>query len=170
MTKLSIKLYISNTTTKLHGQKQSWEIIQTRCDQLTGSHGSCQILRCWYTSQLPYSPVSQKIEEYFRLITENHVLTTLNNIKVIHNQSDLQCFFRVSTKGSTSTAFTTLSTFLVLITQSLVDCLVFCVFSPSFQSFVGLFVIYQPSCQGVTIVSPSPPVGGTPCKNYKPLL
>ena len=25
-------------------------------------------------------------------------------------------------------------------------------------------MIYQPSCQGVTIVSPSPPVGGTPCK------
>ena len=24
-------------------------------------------------------------------------------------------------------------------------------------------MIYQPSCQGVTIVSPSPPVGGTPC-------
>ena len=31
-------------------------------------------------------------------------------------------------------------------------------------------MIYQPSCQGVTIVSPSPPVGGTPCRNYKPLL
>ena len=25
-------------------------------------------------------------------------------------------------------------------------------------------MIYQPSCQGVTIVSPSPPVGGTPCR------
>ena len=36
--------------------------------------------------------------------------------------------------------------------------------------FVVLFVIYQLSCQGVTIVSPSPPVGGTPCRNYKPLL
>ena len=35
MTKLSINLYISNTTTELHGQKQSWEIILTRCDQLT---------------------------------------------------------------------------------------------------------------------------------------
>ena len=34
-TKLPSKLYISNTTTLLHGQKQSWEIIQTRCDQLT---------------------------------------------------------------------------------------------------------------------------------------
>ena len=31
-------------------------------------------------------------------------------------------------------------------------------------------MIYQPSCQGVSIVSPSPPVGGTPCRNYKPLL
>ena len=27
-----------------------------------------------------------------------------------------------------------------------------------------MFVIYQPSCQGVTIVSPSPSVGGTPCR------
>ena len=59
-TKLPIKLYISNTTTVLHGQKQSWEIIQTRCDQLTGPHGSCQILHCWYTSQPPCSPVSQR--------------------------------------------------------------------------------------------------------------
>ena len=25
-------------------------------------------------------------------------------------------------------------------------------------------MIYQPSCQGVTIVSPTPPVGGTPCR------
>ena len=25
-------------------------------------------------------------------------------------------------------------------------------------------MIYQPSCQGVTFVSPSPPVGGTPCR------
>ena len=63
MTKLLIELYISNTTTVLHGQKQSWEIIQTRCDQLTGPHGSCQILCCWYTSQLPCSPVSQKSKE-----------------------------------------------------------------------------------------------------------
>ena len=63
MTKLPIKLYISNTTTVLHGQKQSWEIIQTRCDQLAGPHGSCQILCCWYTSQPPCSPVSQKSEE-----------------------------------------------------------------------------------------------------------
>ena len=63
MTELPIKLYISNTTTILHGQKQSWEIIQIQCDQLTGPHGSCQILRCWYTSQLPCSPVSQKSEE-----------------------------------------------------------------------------------------------------------
>ena len=63
MTKLPIKLYISNTTTVLHGQKQSWEIIQTRCDQLTGPHGSCQILCCWYTSQPLCSPVSQKSEE-----------------------------------------------------------------------------------------------------------
>ena len=31
-------------------------------------------------------------------------------------------------------------------------------------------MIYQPSCQGVTFVSPSPPAGGTPCRNYKPLL
>ena len=40
MTKLPIKVYISNTTTVLHGQKQSWEQIQARCDQLTGPHGS----------------------------------------------------------------------------------------------------------------------------------
>ena len=39
-----------------------------------------------------------------------------------------------------------------------------------FTLVVALFVIYQLSCQGVTIVSPSPPVGGTPCRNYKPLL
>ena len=62
MTKLPIKLYISNTTTILHGQKQSWETIQIRCDQLTGPHGSCQILCCWYTSEPPWSPVSQKSE------------------------------------------------------------------------------------------------------------
>ena len=37
MTKLPIKLYISNTKTILHGQKQSWETIQIRCDQLTGT-------------------------------------------------------------------------------------------------------------------------------------
>ena len=37
--------------------------IQIRCDQLTGPHGSCQILRCWYTSETPCSPVSQKSEE-----------------------------------------------------------------------------------------------------------
>ena len=61
--KLPIKLYISNTTTILHGQEQSWETIQIRCGQLTGPHGSCQILRCWYTSETPCSPVSQKIEE-----------------------------------------------------------------------------------------------------------
>ena len=36
MTKLPIKLYISNTTIVLHGQKQSWQKIQTRCDQLSG--------------------------------------------------------------------------------------------------------------------------------------
>ena len=54
------QLYISNTTTILHGQEQSWETIQIRCDQLTGPHGSCQILRCWYTSETPCSPVSQK--------------------------------------------------------------------------------------------------------------
>ena len=59
----TIKLYISNTTTILHGQEQSWETIQIRCDQLTGPHGSCQILRCWYTSETPCSPVSQKSEE-----------------------------------------------------------------------------------------------------------
>ena len=75
-TKLPIKLYISNTTTILHGQEQSWETIQIRCDQLTGPHGSCQILRCWYTCETPCSPVSQKSEEYVRLITENHVLTS----------------------------------------------------------------------------------------------
>ena len=63
MTKVPIKLYISNTTTVLHGQKQSWEIIQTRCDQLTGPHGSCQILHCSYTSQPPCSPVSLKRAE-----------------------------------------------------------------------------------------------------------
>ena len=39
-TKLPIELYISNTTTVLHGQKQFWEYIQTKCDQLTGPHGS----------------------------------------------------------------------------------------------------------------------------------
>ena len=39
-TKLPIRLYISNTTTILHGQKQSWETIHIRCDQLTGPHGS----------------------------------------------------------------------------------------------------------------------------------
>ena len=37
MTKPPIKLYISNTKTILHGQKQSWETIQIRCDQLTGT-------------------------------------------------------------------------------------------------------------------------------------
>ena len=57
------QLYTSNTTTILHGQKQSWETIQIRCDQLTEPHGSCQILRCWYKSQLPCSPVSEKTEE-----------------------------------------------------------------------------------------------------------
>ena len=62
-TKLPIKLYISNTTTIFHGQEQSWETIQIRCDQLTGPHGSCQILRCWYTSETPCSPVSQKSGE-----------------------------------------------------------------------------------------------------------
>ena len=62
-TKLPINLYISNTTTILHGQEQSWETIQIRCDQLTGPHGSCQILRCWYTSETPCSPVSQKSGE-----------------------------------------------------------------------------------------------------------
>ena len=62
-TKLPIKLYISNTTTILHGQEQSWETIQIKCDQLTGPHGSCQILHCWYTSEPPCSPVSQKSEE-----------------------------------------------------------------------------------------------------------
>ena len=62
-TKLSIKLYISNTTTILHGQEESWETIQIRCDQLTGPHRSCQILRCSYTSETPCSPVSQKSEE-----------------------------------------------------------------------------------------------------------
>ena len=62
-TKLPIKLYISNTTTILHGQEQTWETIQIRCDQLTGPRGSCQILRCWYTSEPPCSPVSQKSEE-----------------------------------------------------------------------------------------------------------
>ena len=76
MTKLHIKLYISNSTKVSHGQKQSWEIIQTRCDQLTGPHGSCQILHCWYTSQTPCSPLSQKSEEWIKLITENHVLTS----------------------------------------------------------------------------------------------
>ena len=55
---LPIKLYISNTTTILHGQEQSWETIQIRCDQLTGPHGSCQILHCWYTSEPPCCPVS----------------------------------------------------------------------------------------------------------------
>ena len=44
-------------------KKQSWETIQIRCDQLTEPHGSCQILRCWYTSEPPHSPVSQKSEE-----------------------------------------------------------------------------------------------------------
>ena len=76
MTKLPIKLYISNTTAILHGQEQSWETIQIRCDQLTGPHGSCQMLRCWYTSEPPCSPVSQKSEEQVKLITENHVLTS----------------------------------------------------------------------------------------------
>ena len=28
--------------------KQSWDTIQIRCDQLTGPHGSCPILHCWY--------------------------------------------------------------------------------------------------------------------------
>ena len=37
--------------------------------------------------------------------------------------------------------------------------------STSFLSFVDLFVIYQLCCQGVTFVSPSPPVGGTPCRS-----
>ena len=63
MTKLPIKLYISNTTTILHGQKLSWETVQIRYDQLTGPHGSCQILHCQYKSQPPCSPVSQKSEE-----------------------------------------------------------------------------------------------------------
>ena len=38
-----------------------------------------------------------------------------------------------------------------------------------FALVVALFVIYQPSCQGVTIVSPSPPVGGTPCRLSTPV-
>ena len=56
--------------------KQSWETIQIRCDQLTGPHGSCQILCCWYKGQPPCSPLSLKSEEQVRLITENHVLTS----------------------------------------------------------------------------------------------
>ena len=43
--------------------KQSWDTIHIRCDQLTGPHGFCQILRCWYKSQPPCSPVSPKSEE-----------------------------------------------------------------------------------------------------------
>ena len=48
MTKLPI-----NTTTVLHGQEQSWEIFQTRCDQLTGPHGSCQILHAGTRASRP---------------------------------------------------------------------------------------------------------------------
>ena len=45
-----------------HNNNITWtktvlEIIQIRCDQLTGPHGSCKILRCWYKSQPPCSPV-----------------------------------------------------------------------------------------------------------------
>ena len=40
----------------------------------------------------------------------------------------------------------------------------FCVFLTQFTLVVSWFVIYQPSCQ------PSPPVGGTHCRNYKHLL
>ena len=36
MMKLSNKQYKTHTTIKLHGQKQSWQKIQTRCDQLSG--------------------------------------------------------------------------------------------------------------------------------------
>ena len=47
--------------------------------------------------------------------------------------------------------------------KCLVDCYLLCLLTKFFL-VVDLFVIYQPSCQGVTIVSPSPPVGGTPCR------
>ena len=55
------------------------------------------------------------------------------------------------------------------ITSHFVQPISCCLFSRScllaqFTLVVALFVIYQPSCQGVTTVSPSPPVGGTPCR------
>ena len=34
--KLPNKQYKTHTTIKLHGQKQSWQKIQTRCDQMSG--------------------------------------------------------------------------------------------------------------------------------------
>ena len=40
----------------------------------------------------------------------------------------------------------------------------------SLSLVVVLFMISQLSCEGITIVSPSPSVGGTPWRNYKPLL
>ena len=51
-----------------HNNNITWtrtvlEMILVRCDQLTGPHGSCQILHCWYTSEPPSNPVSQKSEE-----------------------------------------------------------------------------------------------------------
>ena len=66
-TKLPIKLYISNTTTLIHEQKQSWEYIQTGSHQLPGPQAGLLLPVKFYMAgtqaSLPGSPVSQETEE-----------------------------------------------------------------------------------------------------------
>ena len=67
MTKLPIKLYILNTTTLIHGQKQSQEYIQTGSHQLPGPQAGLLLPVKFYVAgtqaSLPGSPVSQESEE-----------------------------------------------------------------------------------------------------------
>ena len=86
MTKLPIKLCISNPTTVLHGQNSPGKQIQTGCDQLTGPHGSLS-----NPTLLVHKPalLQSCIPEKRGIGPENHIFTFLNNIKVIHIKSEL---------------------------------------------------------------------------------
>ena len=63
-TELPIQLYISNTTTLIHGQKQSRECIQTGSHQLPGPQAGLLLPVKFYMAgtqaSLPGSPVSQE--------------------------------------------------------------------------------------------------------------
>ena len=67
MIKLLIKHYIENTTTLIHGQKQSWILIQTGSHELPGPQAGLLLPVKYYMAgtqtSLPSSPVSQEREE-----------------------------------------------------------------------------------------------------------